>query len=143
MPWMKFTYRDFPFKPTPAFPGRTKVSRPFIHIRLKYQDHYLDTLALVDSGADFCVIPNEIGLDLGIQNPEAGPAHPTKGFGEQEYPVYFHNIEIIIGGHKFAVWAGFSDKISFPILGQDGFFNNFEVKINYRKKQIEIKPHQD
>lgn len=63
---MKFPYLKFPSSPNPAFPSRKHVSRPVIPIEIKHDERTIKYLALIDSGADFCIFHAEIGELIGI-----------------------------------------------------------------------------
>lgn len=136
---MKFDYRKMPTDPTEAFPNRRNISRPHIRIRVKYNKKHIDVHALVDSGADYCIFPTELGrmLDIDI---DAGKMDQIIGIGNKPYPVYYHSLNIEVGGHSVKIYGGFSDHVPLPILGQVGFFDKFDVRFIYRKKQIIIKP---
>lgn len=63
--------------------------------------------------------------------------------GDKE-SAYFHDVIINIGGNDFKCRCGFSykfDKSRMPygVLRQRGFFDLFEVKMNYNKNRIELK----
>ena len=137
---MKFDYRYWPSGSSPAFPQRIRFPRPTILVKVQYQEKTQDIYALVDSGADYCMFPSEVGEQLGI-DVNSGKEDTVIGIGNQPYTFYFHNIDIIVGGHKNEAWAGFSDRVPWPLLGQEGFFDRFEVKFNFRKKRVEIKPY--
>ena len=56
--------RIFPFVVNPDYidDGR---ARPFLPVSLGYRHRRLETLALLDSGADVNVLPYQVGLQLG------------------------------------------------------------------------------
>jgi hypothetical protein len=134
---MKFDYIKYPAPSTPAFPDRRESYRPTILIKLKYKGRSVELFALVDSGADCCVFPSGIGEQLGMDI-KSGPVNPMSGFGEKRFPVYFHDVQIVVGRYEIQAWAGFCDEIPMPILGQNGFFDPFEVRFDFRKKQLEV-----
>jgi len=138
MVWMKYDYLEYPMD-QPAFPDLKKIYRPIIRISIKYQSE-LDLLAYLDSGSDFCLFPAEVGELIGIDS-KSGIASSVTGVGGQECPVYYHSVEIAIGGHKKKIKAGFGEFITIPLLGQIGFFDNFKVKFDFAKKRLEIEPY--
>jgi len=96
-------------------------------------------LALVDSGADDCMFPLEVAevLDLSL-NPKN--ANYYGGIGSGHIMAIFAVVMVEVGGMKFPLYAGFSDAPSIvPILGQNGFFDAFEVRFNRPKEVIELK----
>ena len=59
--------------------------------------------------------------------------------------VYFHSVTIIIGGHNFAIEAGFTtdstiSNLGYGLLGQIGLFDYCTVKFNRQKFELEIIP---
>lgn len=137
---MKFKYQKRPTNKSNAHPERYSVLRPIIPIRLWNGDNFIDTDALIDSGADDCVFSAEIGEVIGL-NIRNGKDAQYKGVGGEIVNVYFHNINLGIGGHKFDCCAGFSYDTAFKegLLGQNGFFNLFSVILNLIKEEIELK----
>ena len=58
---------------------------------------------------------------------------------KQSLIAYFHDIKIKIGGYEFDCWAGFSrdiEALPYGFLGQLGFFNLFDVSLDYGKERI-------
>lgn len=139
---MKFPYRDLPAEPCPAFPDQKKISIPAIRVTLRCQSKLCDVYALVDSGAEKCIFPSEIGRALGL-DVKSGKKGPIRGIDDIENTAYYHEIEVVIGGRTLKILVGFMEKIPLPILGHDGFFDKFEIKFDYRKRVVELKPYQD
>lgn len=141
---MQFPYRKFPSQPNTAFPERIHVRRPVIPIEIRYNGKSVKYLALIDSGADFCIFHAEIGEYLGI-NIKAGKKLDYYGIIGDKKEAFFHDVSIIVGGNEKKCYCGFSyeidkNKMPYGILGQKGFFNLFKVSMDYEKEQIELKP---
>lgn len=134
---MQFDYAREPGSPSGAFPNKTEVLRPSIDITVKYGEESIDTSALIDSGADFCMFPYEVGEVLLI-HVESGKDESIRGVGNISYPVFFHNVTIIVGGHVLEVFSGFGKCIPRPLLGQLGFFDRYSVKFELSKRRIII-----
>ena len=104
---------------------------------------FLDSL--VDSGADFCVFPANVGKAIGLDVYE-GDNVSTFGIGGHE-TLYFHKVtvEVIINEQslKFECRAGFSTKLNakgIGFLGRDGFFDLFqEISFNQKVKMFRLK----
>ena len=141
---MKFSYLKFQIpKPPHAFPHIKSILRPVIRITLGYNDKKVNYFALIDSGADYCFFHKEIAEVLGIEV-EKGKRLEVAGVTGKKSIAYFHHVDLYIGGYKYKLYCGFSSSISpygFGILGQNGFFNLFVVKFDFRKEEIEIKPY--
>lgn len=139
---MKFKYEAFPVKKTIIFPQKIKNCRPIIRITLQKAKKSVDIYALVDSGADYCVFPDEIGKAIGI-DVESGRKDTAIGVSNNLIEIYFHKITLIIDKYKFKVWVGFSKVLKMPLLGRSGFFEEFKVKFDYRKNEVGITPYRD
>lgn len=132
---MKFKYKKI-------VPG---VIRPIIPVTLCYKQNSLVTYeALVDSGADMCVFPAQVGELLGIDI-KSGIVGPLSGVIGKSGKIYYHDIVVEIGGNSTQVHAGFSysEKIQCGFLGQKGIFNIYIVQFQYRKEVVELRPYQN
>jgi hypothetical protein len=143
---LKFSYKKFPSNPNEAFPDHKHAQRPVIPITVKYGGKEISYLALIDSGADFCIFHGEIGEYLGIDI-KSGKRLEFFGVTGEKECAYFHNIIISVGGHDVECYCGFSDfnncatQLPYGILGQKGFFDKFKVSMDYTKSRIELSAH--
>ena len=133
---MKWKYKKFGVTPN-------IVLRPVIPFELKYKDQSLDYEVLVDSGADICIFHAEIGELLGIDINKGKPQE-VFGVGGKASVYYLHSITIVVGGWAYNIQAGFMPSVSGHIMrhgvvGQKGFFENFIVKFDLEKEEIELK----
>jgi hypothetical protein len=140
---LKYDYHKFNFTPSEAFPRRRSVSRPVIPIQLIKGKDKVRYFTIIDSGADFCVFHASIGETIGLAI-ESGKLQQFSGVSgqPQQLTAYFHNIQIEVGGYEFDCWAGFSrdiEQLPYGFLGQLGFFDLFEVRLDYNKERIELK----
>jgi hypothetical protein len=137
---MKFQYLREPANPSGAHPTRHSTLRPRIPVRLRYGNRYIDLFALIDSGADECLFPVEVARALRIDLRQE-KSHQYAGIGAGAVTAFFETVTIEVGGWPFSVYVGFSDSPSVvPILGQNGFFNLFDVRFNLSKEAIELRP---
>lgn len=130
---MKFKYKKITLE----------IIRPIIPIILRYkQNKPVAFEALVDSGADICVFPAQIGELLGI-NIKSGAIGSLAGVIGKSGKIYYHNIIVEIGGNSTQINAGFSysKKIQCGFLGQKGIFNIYIVQFQYRKAIVELRPY--
>ena len=149
---MKFSYTRF-LERTPDGKQRT-VLRPAIRIGIAYRGKTLpaEYLALVDSGSDACIFHAQLADLLGL-DVEAGEPMAFRGMGHGEVKAFFHDVEIIVGGHHFPCRAAFTpdlyirnpdtgrwEGLQYGVLGQQGFFNHFRVEFDLSKERIELKP---
>ena len=141
---MQLAYSKFQSQPNPAFPDRKHVKRPVIPVGVKYNGNEIKYLALIDSGADFCIFHAQIGEAIGIDI-KKGKVLEYYGITGEKEEAFFHDISIIVGGWEKKCYCGFSykldkSKMPYGVLGQKGFFNLFKVSMDYEKEQIELKP---
>ena len=135
----------FPYRFIPGAHGVT--TRPIIPIQmgLTEQSATRGYLALIDSGADICLFSPEVALEIGIKDVTKGPKSSVSGVvagAKSDY--YMHRVVIKIGGWPFAMDVAFMPdftRLGYGILGEKGFFENFIVKLNLRKTEIELKRH--
>jgi len=140
---MKFKFIRIPAKPSPAFPNKYSTLVPIIPVRLinkAKQDKYIDIRAMIDSGADVSIFPMSIADKIEL-NIDRRKIQQIRGIEQSIIETYRHEIYLEIGGWKFDTDACFCSKdITFPVLGRHGFFNLFEVRFDYEKESIELKP---
>lgn len=139
---LKFSYQKFPSDPNEAFPDHKSAQRPVISIAVKFHDKKIDYLALIDSGADFCIFHSEIGEYLGIDI-KSGKKLEFFGVTGDKKVAYFHHITICVGGHDKDCYCGFApdftaQRMPYGILGQKGFFDIFKIMMDYKKNRIEL-----
>lgn len=127
---MKFKYKQLA-------PG---LFRPIIPVTLHYQGHTITYEALVDSGADMCMFPAQIGelIGIDIQNGRKGTLGGVVG---KTVDAYYHDIDLEIGGNITHVTAGFTEESKFDhgFLGQRGIFNSYTIHFFYRKGTLELR----
>lgn len=138
---MKFSYLKFPSEPSHAFPDRKSCLRPVIPVTLFGSNNSLRVQSLIDSGADWCIFHGEIAKELGIDL-KSGKQQHFFGVGGGKQFAYFHTVQMEIGGHKFSCYCAFSEDLKTPysLLGQVGFFDKFQVRLDFTKEEIELKP---
>ncbi|MEK7514019.1 MAG: retropepsin-like aspartic protease [Patescibacteria group bacterium] len=138
---MKFKYSRFSAQPSDAFPDLKEVWRPVIPVKISYEKKEYGYLALVDSGADFCIFHADIAEALGL-SVKKGKTSPIFGVTKGEGKVYYHYVDLEIGGWKINSYVGFSYDLRFPlgILGQRGFFEFFSIDFDLRKRIVDLRP---
>lgn len=129
---MKFSYIEIPS----SDPTKPPARRPYVVIRLLCGSSFQDLWCLVDSGADVCLFPSSIGIDV-----ESGRKGQIGGIAEQAVAVYYHSVRLIVRGLSGVdVEAGFTDSkgVRTGILGQKGFFDNYKIVFERYKDTIDI-----
>ena len=137
---MKFAYLKFPLPKASLLFGDA-ILRPIVPISISYGGKTLRYAALIDSGADFCIFDAQIGDYLGIDI-AAGTREKFGGVQEKGgAEAFLHHVSLSIGGATYETTVGFSRDIApygFGLLGQKGFFENFSVKFDLHREEIEI-----
>jgi len=142
---MKFRYHKLLLDHPSAFFG-SSILKPIIPIKIGAGDEEICYMALIDSGADFCIFDAEIGEYLGLAI-KKGIRVEFGGIQERGgAEAFLHEERLNIGGWSYKTIVGFSYDIAkqgFGILGQKGFFNIFVVKFDFIKEKIELKERRD
>lgn len=125
---MTFKYLEF----TP------EIFRPVIPVMLKSPARFMIYAALIDSGADYCIFGLDVADALEIK-PNSEKAK-FLGAGNELIEGFWGVVEIRIGGTTYGTRVIFADISDFGhgILGQIGFFNQFDVRLNYKNLLIDI-----
>lgn len=138
---MKIRYRKLPDILDPT----TYSHYPYLQVCIRYQQNAGQPLfALVDSGAIDTLFPAALGDTLGI-DVLSGERKVYFGIGGHAAVGYIHECDMQVSG--FNTWIkmriGFLDTIRIPLLGQSGFFENYQVLFERFRYQFEIYPKID
>ncbi|OGD70180.1 hypothetical protein A3I18_00935 [Candidatus Campbellbacteria bacterium RIFCSPLOWO2_02_FULL_35_11] len=132
---MKFNYKKY----------SNQVLRPVIPIKLKNKNQEIGYEVLVDSGADMCIFDAEIAEIIGIEVKKGNPKE-VMGVGGKSSLYYEHKVVIDVGGWSYEIIAGFMPNVTgtgnimpHGLVGQKGFFENFIVKFDLLKEEVELK----
>jgi hypothetical protein len=135
---MKFKYRYKPDKYT-----ETKLIKlPFLPIRLAYGDKQTTIEGLIDTGSSDCLFDCDVAEDLGIDIQDTPLVKDYFGIDGETIPGYVHTVDLQIVG--FSEWievnAGFLEsKLPYPLLGENDFFDNYEITLKRYHGRFEIK----
>ncbi|MEK7632036.1 MAG: aspartyl protease family protein [Patescibacteria group bacterium] len=128
---MKFSYKKYP----------QDILRPVIRIEVKSKNQpSVPYEVLVDSGADFCIFDAGIAEILNIDLESGEPRNVAGVTGVQEV-YYVHPVTLLLGGWEYQTEVGFMPGVSrfgHGIVGQIGFFDQFKVKFDYQKAEVEL-----
>lgn len=117
---------------------------PLLRVYLRNDVHLQNVLALVDSGSTDCVFPASIAELLKINIPSGRP-HQFHGFNFNPVQGYVHTIKLQVEG--FPDWididAVFFESEGIPVLGQNGFFESYQVIFERWSRQFEISSKTD
>lgn len=138
MQQIKFPYLKYIITPPTQKPAKY-VYRPVIPIKLFLDNRLITFDSLVDSGADECTFPAWIAKTLG-DNVYKGKQKIFSGIGGSVL-AYLHKTHLILNEIELVADVYYShewDDMPFGLLGQAGFFSDFEICFNYREKEISL-----
>lgn len=144
---MKLAFREFPLRESQAFPEQTSVLRPVIPVTLRHPHHLEKQLTLhciIDSGADHCMFPTSIASALDLYRVDSGPAWTWASADDNVLVAHLHPVILDIGEYHWECPALFSHDLNhapYGILGLEGFFDHFNVQIDYKTLSIEMTPN--
>ena len=135
---MKFKYSEY------IDEEGIKIFRPTVPIIFKNKSKFIQTEAVIDSGADFTILPIEIAgiLDIKLDGRTKRTFH---GAGSNSFTVYPSpiSVEHLIrqGGFRTLAWKTkvfFAEAEPAILLGHKGFLENFRVTLDGKRKEVEI-----
>jgi hypothetical protein len=129
----------------------TAPPRPYLHLFFRVGYATTDTLfGLVDSGADYSILPWEFAQRLKI-NTREGRVWNFRGTTGKLQVGYIHKVEIAVWdpnveklAFKFQTEVSFCEDFKFPgglLLGQIGFLSAFTVTFNQAENYFDLAPH--
>jgi len=137
---MRIRYRRLPDLIDPAHFNHY----PYLRIAVRHTGITQPFLALVDSGAIDTLFPAVVAEVIGIDL-ESGVRKVYFGIGGHAAIGYVHECQLQVQG--FNPWTririGFVDTIKVPLLGQSGFFENYQVIFERFKYSFEVYPKVD
>lgn len=135
---MKFKYSEY------ISSDGSKIFRPTVPIIFKNKLKFIHTEAIIDSGADFTILPIEMAgiLDIKLNLRTKTTFH---GAGSNPFNVYPSPIEIehILrqDGFRSIQWKTrvfFAESQPAILLGQKGFLEKFKTTLDGQKRETEI-----
>jgi len=137
-----YHYSAFELAPDEAHPSGSTAHRPLILATVTAPGGaWFPCLALADSGADVCLFPFKLAVQLQLDI-ENLPKSLTGGVGSAANLTYYDTVSIDLGdGIKFSAYVGFTqglDAAGFGLLGQSGFFEQFRVEFDHKRKTFSI-----
>ena len=138
---IEYPYVSFEVEVTPNSKRLKTVWRPVVEIIIFRGGNYAAYPVLIDSGADYNIFHGGILQALGGRL-STGKKRRIVGLGNQQLKGYEHKIDIkLVGGQKFGTNAIFSNQIpdhALGVLGQQGFFEKYNIEFKYKTKKIII-----
>lgn len=135
---MRFRYTEIRNQQDPRKP----FYRPYLIVRLLSGERHKDVISLVDSGADVCLFHSDIGRMLGIEL-ENAPELVFQGVSGIREVAYLHRVELVVRGlSAITLDVGFTNSMAAGtgLLGQRGFFEQFEITFDLSQNHFEVSP---
>ena len=114
------------------------IRRPIIEIIVKSSINFAIYPVLIDSGADYCIFNLELAQSFGIKLSKT--IVKFRGVGKDQVQGRWGEVEMKIANRNYKTKVLFANIAQFGhgILGQQGFFDHFDVKLSHQKQTIEI-----
>lgn len=114
------------------------IFRSYVAVRLQHGGRFLDTMGLIDSGADSSLFNDQFGAALGL-NLSSGQISNTQGVGGVISTVSF-DIFLTVLGKRFPARVSFSGQWNprFGLLGRADFFEAFRVGFDQGNQQVHL-----
>jgi len=133
-----FPYAEIPLPASAPHPQGLTAYRPLtVATVTSSTGHSIRFLVLADSGADACLFPLSVAFLLKIDVARL-PKTMTGGVGSNSNVTYYDTVQIDLGeGIVFDAYAGFTEGLNsagMALLGQDGFFEHFNVEFLHRQR---------
>lgn len=117
---------------------------PLLEVRLSYGDNHVDLDCLVDSGAIDSMFHTDIADELGINLTEC----ETKeyfGIDGNIMTGQIAPVQLQVNGlaDPVEIEVAFVKGNEIPLLGQSGFFDNYEIRFRRSKERFEILPESE
>jgi len=138
---MKFRYTEIRNHQDPNRP----FYRPYVIVRLAHRTKHKDIIVLVDSGADLCLFHSDIGKLIGV-DVESGLRLAFQGVSGASARAYLHSVSLTVRGvGSITLDVGFTDSMAVGtgLLGQQGFFEQFQVNFELNEKIFEVVQNQE
>jgi len=112
---------------------------PLLQVCMRYGGKGRVFHALLDSGASDCIFPESLGRLLGIDVPSGTPK-TYFGIAKQAATGFVHKVDLQVTGfaHWITLEVGFVRGDIVPLLGQNGFFEKYQIIFERFRHQFEV-----
>ena len=125
---------SFPYRPIRI--RRVGIHRrPFTTAVLSYKDKLVELDFLVDSGADFTVVPKSVGEQLGFETPTKSIDH-FMGAGGGVVPYVLKRVRLQIGEIPIIGRIAWALEEVTPVLGRLDVFDQLSVSFDRQRKRV-------
>src|SRR6185312_1230877 len=139
---ISYDYTPVELAASEPYPQGITMYRPLIRATITASNvNSLPWLVMPDSGADACLLPVSLASLLKLDVLRL-PKDLTGGVGSSANVTYYDTVTLNLGsGLEFKAYAGFTagmDNVGFGLLGQNGFFDKYNVEFLHRQKRFTI-----
>jgi hypothetical protein len=115
------------------------VYRPESRVAIRTErGNWLYHAMIVDSGADFSVLPKAVGEFLGLRKSATERLHHVGAVGGAIW-IVMRRVKMRIGPHEFTADAGWASTDAVPaLLGRADVFDKFDVRFRQRERLTEF-----
>ena len=117
------------------------VAKPYLNVIYinPHTGKSLKAKALIDTGADFCILPAEYAELLGHEL-DQGESSEVIGVSGDAVSMYKHTMQIQINGFKTKeILISFNPHFNKPLLGVGTFVAHFILTVNYPAQTFSLK----
>lgn len=121
---------DFRREPSSIF---GTVHRPVAQISFKslQENRWLDIWLIVDTGADYTILPHYLAEVLGVDLKQDGAVHQTSGIGGSQEICLVPKVRVRLGSWGRRIPVGFLARDSAPpLMGRQRFLETFDVRFS-------------
>lgn len=129
----------FPFEKVPS-KIFGKIYRPIalVNFWCRRLKEWCEIVAIVDSGADYTLLPKFYADDFGINLKKECQRKTTKGIGGEEIVFLYSKMKISFLGQHLSIPVGFINRNDIPpLLGRHKFLERFKVTFDHHQTRFE------
>lgn len=106
------------------------IYRPMVQVSIwsKKGKHWSKIWMIVDTGADYTLLPRYLAMDFNVDLEKDCKVFPTQGIGGTERVYYLPKIKVKLGQWQRIIPIGFLERNEIPpLMGRHLFFETFEA----------------
>jgi hypothetical protein len=121
-------------------PQLGQIFKPILRVKITGPSRSVETLMLLDSGADISFIPYSIGEAIGLEVDIANRSE-VRGIGEGSVPYILANVILSIGDIEIPARIGWALIEEVPLLlGRLDVFQQFSIEFREFENKIIVNP---
>ena len=138
LPWIKSEQVSFAFEPKQS-KLFGQIYRPMATVKFwsETDGRWRELRMLIDTGADYTIIPRYAAIWLGLDELEAQGIFETEGVGGALTVNYLEKVKVCLGDFEREIPLGIAQSNQIPpLLGRQAFFETFQVQFKGKNKVI-------